>query len=289
MVEDPAGALRPARRRVQAWLDRLPPTPTRVVRRLRDRQVLLAGSSLAFYGLISALPLLLISLAVAQRLLGPDTVRQLGETASATQARGAGRILTDLTGAASAPGWWIYVLALWPATAYGGGLRRAFVEANRDQEALPGLKGRGIGLLLVLVLPVLLVAGIPLTFSLTHMGGGLLPTLGGLALGLGGGVVAGTLLNTLLYRVFTSEHFGWRVTVGTAVVVATLTSLLSLGFVAYVRLATLEQRYGSGVLAMVMLFGVWLLAANVLLLAGYHALVELEETDGRAGGQRGTG
>ena len=273
-------AVRPAKRRLQAWMDRLPPGPSRVVARLLDRQVLLAGSSLAFYGLVSALPLLLISLSITERLLGPDTVRQLGDQAMSQQARGAGRILMDVGSAAASPGWWIYVLAIWPATAYGGGLRRAFMEAHGDEEALPGLKGRAIGLLLVLVLPVVVLGGIPLTFVLAHLAGqGVLGTIGGLVVAVIGGAVAGTALNSVLYHAFTSEDLGWRRTLPTAGVVATLTSLMSLGFVAYVRFADLEVRYGSAMLAMVLVFGAWLLAVNVLLLSGYHAIVELEHPD----------
>ncbi len=273
-------AVRPVTRRLTSWLDRLPPGPSRVVTRLLDRQVLLAGSSLAFYGLVSALPLLLISLTFAERLFGPDTVRQLSQQAISQQARGAGRILMDVGGAVTSPGWWIYVLAIWPATAYGGGLRRAFMEAHGDEESLPGLKGRAIGLLLVLVLPVVVLGGIPLTFVLVHMAGqGALGTIGGLAVGVVGGAIAGTALNSILYHAFTSEDLGWRRTLPTAAVVATATSLMSLGFVAYIRFADLEHRYGSAMLAMVLVFGVWLLAVNVLLLSGYHAIVEFEHSD----------
>lgn len=274
-----ANAERAVLRRLRPWLDRLPSTLTRVVRRILSRQVLLAASSLAFYGLISALPLLLISLELVDRVMGPDTVRQLAERLSGSDVRDAGQLLLDLSGGASS-GWWIYVLALWPATAYGGGLRRALMEARGDTEALPGLKGRAIGLLLVLVLPAVVMLGIPLTFTLIRVGGqGLWGGAASIGLALGGGIVAGSLLNTLLYQGFSSEALDWRSTVGTAALVAAVTSVTSLGFVAYVRTTALEQRYGSGVLALLMLFGVWLLVVNVLLLAGYHAIVELEERD----------
>ena len=277
-------AVEPVTRRLRSWMDRLPPGPARVVARLLDRQVLLAGSSLAFYALVSALPLTLLSLTLADDLFGPEAVRQVSQQLTASEARGAGRMLMDVSSAAQSPSWVIYAFVLWPATAYGGGLRRAFMEANGDRETLPGLKGRAIGLLLVLVLPVVLIGGIPLTFVLTRLAGdGLAGTLVGVALAVVGGAVTGTLLNTLLYHAFTSEDLGWRRTVPTAALVATLTALMSLGFVVYLRFADLEQRYGSEVLATVLLLGVWMLAVNVLLLAGYHAIVEYERADEDAG------
>lgn len=264
-------------------MDRLPPGPARVVARLLDRRTVLVGSSLAFYGLVSALPLLLISLTAAERLLGPESIRRLSQQATETDARGVGQILLDVAGGTGGPGWWVYLLVLWPATAYGGGLRRAFMEARGDEEALPGLKGRAIGLLLVLILPLVVLGGIPLAFVLTRLWeGGLAGTLAGLGVGLLGGVVVGTLLNAVLYHAFTSEDLGWARTLPTAAVVATATSLTSVGFVEYVRLASLEQRYGSATLAMVLLFGVWLFAVNVLLLAGYHAIIEYQQADDQA-------
>ena len=273
--------------RLRTWLDRLPPTPTRVVRRLLDREVLLAGSSLAFYGLVSALPLALISLTVAEGVVGRDTVQRISQQASATQAGGIGQILSDLTNASVSPGWGVFLLALWPATAYGAGLRRAFIEANGDREALPGLKGRLIGLLLVLLLPVVLMAGFPLTFVLSRLGGeGLGGTLVGVALALVGGALVGTIVNTVLYHAFTNEGLGWRSTVATAAGVASVTSLMSLGFVLYLRLGELGQRYGSAVLGAVLVLAVWLLAVNVLLLAGYHAIIEVDQSSGEQADER---
>ena len=262
-------------------MDGLPPGPARVLGRLLDRRVVLVASSLAFYGLISALPLLLVSLTAAEWVLGPDAVRRLAQQATRTDARGVAQILLDVGGGTGGPAWWAYLFVLWPATAYGGGLRRAFMEAHGDEETLPALKGRAIGLLLVLILPLVVLGGIPVAFVLTRLWeGGLVGTFAGLGVGLLGGVVAGTLLNAVLYQAFTSEDLGWARTLPTAAVVATATSLMSVGFVEYVRLATLEQRYGSATLAMVLLFGVWLFAVNVLLLAGYHAILEYQRADG---------
>lgn len=268
---------RPVVGRLRGWLDRLPPSGRRVVRRLWTREVMLAGSSLAFYGLVSALPLALLSLAAVEAVVGRQAVQQLSQQASASPGSGVGTVLSELARAAAAPGWGIVLLALWPATAYGGGLRRAFIEARGEREPLPAIKGRIMGLLLVLLLPIVLMAGIPLSFALSRLGGeGLLGTLAGTVLALVGGGLVATLVATLLYQAFTTADFGWRTTVLTAATVGGATSLMSLGFAAYLRLADLEQRYGSGVLGLVLVVAVWLLAANVLLLAGYHALLAHE-------------
>jgi membrane protein len=272
---DVRGHAATARRWADARMDRLPPLAQRVVRRLLSREVLLPASSLAFYGMISALPLLLLSLSVAERVFGPNVVARLSTQATIMDARSVGQMITDVGSSAAGPGWLVILFALWPATAYGGGLRRAFVEARGDEEALPGLKGRVIGLLLVLVLPLVVVGGVPVSFMLAQFGGDGIPgILAGIALALAVGTLGATVLNTLLYQVFTRGDHPLRTTMGVASAVAFLSSAFSLGFVAYVRVATLEDRYGSGVLAMVMLFGVWLLVTNVLLLSGYHAILE---------------
>ena len=263
----------------QRWFARLPAPYRGLVQRLVDRDVLLAASSLAFYGVISSLPLMVISLAVARGVLGDTTIGQLAQTASSTGAQGMGRLASDLVEAARSFHWAVVVVFLWPATAYGGGLRRALREIQGADEPLPGLKGRAIGLLLVLVLPAIVLAGIPLSFTLTRLGGdGALQSVLGLLLALGGGTLAGTVVVTILYQAFTTTRsLPWRTTVPIAAVVAALSSLLSLGFLAYLRVADLEQRYGNGVLALLLLFGVWMLATNVLLLAGYHGIAELDE------------
>lgn len=276
-----ADAARRVERRLRGWASRLPGPAQQLVGRLADRAVLLPASSLAFYGLVSTLPLALISLSVVDNLFGADALSNLGQGASRSDVEGAGDIVWGVSSAARSPGWWVYLVTLWPATAYGGGLRRAFLEArDGEHESLPGLKGRAIGLLLVLVLPLVVLGGVPLAFALSRLGSdGAGGAALGIALALVGGTVVGTVLNTLLYKVFTVDDLGWRTTIPVAALVGVLTSAMSLGFVVWVRVANLDQRYGSGALALFMLFGVWLLVVNVLLLAGYHAILEVDGAD----------
>src|SRR5690606_1253683 len=180
-------------------------------------------------------------LSAAERVFGPELFGRLSTQATIMGARSVGEMITDVGSSAASPGWLVILFALWPATAYGGGLRRAFMEARGEEETLSGLKGRVIGLLLVLVLPLIVVGGVPVTFMVAQLGGdGTAGLLAGVGLALLVGTLGATLLNTLLYQAFTSGDHPLRTTVAVAATVAFLSSTVSLGFVAYVRVATLE-------------------------------------------------
>jgi hypothetical protein len=58
-------------RTVEGWL---PARVSALLRRFADSEILLSASSLAFYGLVSALPLLMITFAVVEAVTGPRFV-----------------------------------------------------------------------------------------------------------------------------------------------------------------------------------------------------------------------
>jgi hypothetical protein len=62
------------------------------------------------------------------------------------------------------------------------------------------------------------------------------------------------------------------------------TAVFSLLFVIYLDVADIEERFGGGATAVVVMIGLWLFVANSLLLAGYQAVLELDEE-----GQEGAG
>jgi uncharacterized BrkB/YihY/UPF0761 family membrane protein len=75
----------------------------------------------------------------------------------------------------------------------------------------------------------------------------------------------------VIYKVFPQVPPGWTDTLRGALVAAGSIAILSVGYVAYLRLgANFEQRYASDALASVVLLGVWLYAANIALLVGYR-------------------
>lgn len=251
-----------------------------LVDRLLDRDILLTGSSLAFYGLVSMLPLLLIAFAVTKAVAGGGTLTTFAQETVQSGSIALGSFIANLAENSSSLSWVTVLAALWPATAYGSGLRRALTHTSDggDDDEMPGLRGRALGIALVFALPVLVLTGIPLAFVLIRVtGSGPL----GIALGWSAALVAavtlGTLTTAAIYHAFAPEGFGWRETVLAAVPVAALTTVFTLGFVVYLRLGQVEERFGGGATAAVVLMGVWLFVANVLLLAGYHVAIELHE------------
>ena len=250
-----------------------------IVRRLVDREILLQASSLAFYGLVSALPLLIIAFAVAGAVTGDGTLQRFVDSIARSQAgpQGLGRVIDQLVSSSRSLSWVMLVFTLWPATAYGSGLRRAFRHAADEDTGFAGLQGRLMGLGLVFALPLVVLGGIPLVFFLTSLGGdGALARVMGWLLAVGGASIVGALTTTLLYQAFAPGDLGWRDTARGAAVTALTTSVFSLLFVIYLNVGKVEQRFGGGTIGLIIMLGVWLFVANVLLLAGYHAVLELD-------------
>lgn len=264
----------PVRETAAALVSRLPPRLRQFTERLADRKLLLAGSSLAFYGLVSVMPLVLMAFAAVDALLGPEALQQLRAGAPS---RGANLFIGQLTHESASFSAATLLFALWPATAYGGGLRRALREMAGDDEDLPGLRGRGRGLLMVLALPLVVLAGVPVTYGLTGLtGSGVVATVLGWLIALAGGTAIGTVVLTGLYRLFSPVRLELRATAVGAALAAAATALLSLAFVVYLRFGASVDRFGGPVIGMVVLLGVWLFASNVVLLAGFTAGQQLD-------------
>lgn len=266
--------LRAADRRVPVRLSQL-------VRRIGDRDLLTSASSLAFYGLVSALPLLLITFALMAAVTGEQTLQRFADQVSRSGPEGTGQFVDQLASNGGSLTLATLVFTLWPATAYGGGLRRTLVRSSDgDGGPVPGLRGRLLGLGLVLVLPVLVLAGLPLMFFLSALSGdGPLATALGWTLALVAGTLVGTLLTTLLYHAFSPGDLGVRESLRGAALTAVIIGSFSLLFVIYLEVGNTGDRFGGGTIAMVVLLGVWLFVANILLLAGYEAVVVLHENE----------
>lgn len=271
------GARTGLRRRATAALDRLPPRPRGLVRRLANRDLLTEASSLAFYGLVSALPIIMLTLAGASAVAGDQAVQRFVQQASASGPDGSSQFLEQLARNGGSFTLATVLFTLWPATAYGGGLRRALAAASGQQEDAPRLRGRLRAVGLVLLLPLLMLAGLPLMLVLTSLSGdGPLATVVGWLIALVAATVVGTAITAGLYRAFSPEDIGWRSTLAGAALTATATGLFSAAFVLYLRVADTEERFGGGTIAIVVMLGLWLFVSNALLLAGYHAGRQLD-------------
>jgi membrane protein len=258
--------------------ERLPTRLSSLLRRLADRDLLLQGSSLAFYGLVSALPTLMLTFAAAEALGGEGTLEDFASRAADDGPAGSAEFLEQMVANGGSLGFATVLFTLWPATVYGSGLRRALVDSTGERESMPGVRGRLLGLGTALVLPAMLLAGVPLMFVLSMLSGdGAWATALGWVLAVGAAIALGTGLISVVYRVFSPVTLQWPNALRGAAVTAALSAVFSLLFVVYLGIADVEERFGGGEIAIVVLLGVWLFVANVLLLAGYHAAVELEE------------
>lgn len=262
-----------------AAIDRLlPDRVSRLVRRVADRDLLLVASSLAFYGLVSALPLLLIAFAFVEMVAGDSALRSFADRVAEQGPDASGQFVDQLVDSGGTLGLLTLLFTIWPATAYGGGLRRALSRHSTGDESAAGARGRLLGLGMVLVLPVVVLGGVPLMFLLSTLAGGdVVEVALGWTLALAAGTVVATALLTVLYHAFSPQSLGLRESLEGAAVTAAVTAVFSLGFVVYLELGDTEERFGGGVIAVVVLLGVWLFVANILLLAGYQMVLELDE------------
>lgn len=269
------------RRRWNAVADRLPARARRLARRIAGRDLLLESSSLAFYGLVSVLPLLTITFTVVGAVAGEGSLEQLAQQAEENGPAGSGQLLEQLIDTSDTLSWMAIVFTLWPATAYGGGLRRALQQATEADDSAPALRGRATAFLLVLALPVLVLAGLPLAAFLTTLGDdGVAGTILGWVVALVAGGTALTAVIAVLYHAFTPAELGWRHTVRGAALTAVITTCFSVGFVIYLNVGNVEDRFGGGTVGLVVMLGVYLFVANTLLLAGFEGAAELDEDDG---------
>jgi membrane protein len=239
----------------------------------RTDDLFLYGAALAFYGLISAAPLVVVAMWSASLLVGDAQVQRLaGELARlAPPALGVDRAFRRVAQLGATFGLVAVAAALWPATAYGAALVRVLARVDGDRAA-SGLRGRGAALLLVGLVPVLvlgsLVAGYVGAAALGDRGFEIAVGLAS-SFALSFTATAATVL--VVFRLFPRKPPSWPATLIGATAAAGCISAMSASYVAYLRLgANFERRYASDALAAVVLLGVWLYAANVALLVGYR-------------------
>jgi membrane protein len=130
-----------------------------------------------FFGILGLVPLALVALWAAAALVGPDQVVAGMDTAVSGLPAGHGTAdaLRTLTRTAVAMSWLQALIALFPASIYGEGLRRAFLQLSPEQDRFTGWRGRLGLLVLAVAAPVLvlaLLAAGPVVAPLYSAGGG---------------------------------------------------------------------------------------------------------------------
>lgn len=262
-------------------VDQLPRPLAAVVRRLRREDVFLLAAALAFYALVSVVPFAILVLSVVSLVAGDDRARQvadqLGQLLPASLDATAALERVAELGARLGVG--ALALLLWPASAYGAGLSRAFDRLcpGADRPA-KGLRGRALALALVGVMPVLALGGLVAAYAGTAVvGEGPLGTAMGVVLALVFGAAASTATAVVVYKLFSPEPVRRPGLLKGAAVAGASISVLSAGYAVFLQFAgEFEYRYGTSGLASVVLLAVWLFLANALLLVGYQVAKEVE-------------
>lgn len=268
-VRKPAGS-------VETVMDRLPESARRVASSFRDDDVILLAAGLAFYALVSVAPLVVIALWATSVVVGDDAVKQTGEELRrlVPSKLGVDKAFENVANAGAQIGVWAVLAALWPATAYGAGLVRAFNRLSHRSPQLPGLRGRALTLVLMAALQVVVLAGLVVVLIGPRLvGRSAVALAAGWALALALGFLAVAAMSGLIYKVFVPDDVPRAGIVKGAVTVAAGVSVLSVAYALFFRLgANFEQRFASSGLAAVVLLAVWLFLANALLLIGYPAV-----------------
>jgi membrane protein len=254
-------------------VERLPDPARRVVERVRGMDIALFASGLAFYALVSAAPLAIVATWIASLVVGGDAIRHAAATMQQHAPGGIqlGSFLQAVVDAGTSAGALAVLTALWPATSYGSGLRRAFDRLSpRTVKEAKGLRGRGLALLVLL--PVFVAGSLLGSFVGTQvLGDGGIAFALGLLLALATGFVAAGVGTALIYRIFPPERMPWPSILKGTLFTASAISVLSLGMTVFVSLAgsNEQQRFGSTGMALLVLFAVWLFLSNAMLLVGY--------------------
>lgn len=237
--------------------------------RLREEDVLLPASGLAFYALISMAPLLIVSVWIVSLLLGDSRIQQLSEEVKNTAPRGLGleTLVQRVADEGTSLGVGAFVAALWPATAYGSALARGFERLDPGGEDLRGLRGRGLAILAILPLFVLGILGTAF-FGTTLLQDGIMASLLGPVIALAFGFAAAFVGSAVIFWIFPLQRLPWGRLLPAAAIAAGFIAILSVGFVLYLNLgANFEDHYATSTIAGMVLLGVWLFLSNAVLLA----------------------
>ena len=132
----------------------------------RAEDVFLYSAALAFYGLISVAPLVVVALWVTSLVVGPTQIHDAAAELAhfSPEALGADRALERVADLGTRLGLVAVIAAVWPATAYGSALVRVLDRLTGDPDAT-GLQRRGAALLLVCLAPVLVLASLVASYA----------------------------------------------------------------------------------------------------------------------------
>jgi membrane protein len=253
-----------------------------VIRRLRQEDLFLLAAGLAFYALVSVVPFATLVLWVLSLMAGDNRVHQVAAVLARSLPPNVqlAQAFERVANLGAGLGFGALIALLWPATAYGSGLSRAFgrLAPNAEQPA-KGLRGRALALALVGVMPALLLIGLVASYVGTSVvGQGLAARIFGWLLALAFGFLVSGAAAVALYKLFSPRPVRGRGLLRGAAVAGASISLLSAGYAFFLHFgADFEHRYASSGLAAIVLLAVWLFFANAFILVGYQVALEVAD------------
>ncbi len=259
---------------------RLPGPMAAVVRRLRSEDVFLLAAALSFYALVSVVPFAVLVLWLVSLITGKARVHEVANQLARhlPVELGVEDALQRVADLGAGLGLGALAALVWPATAYGAGLRRSFARlaCNRDED-VKGLRGRALALGLIGVVPALSLAGLVAGYLGTAVvGHGGLALVAGWVLALAFAFVASAVGVAVIYRLFTPLSLGWASIARGAVAAAAAISVVSLGYVIFLNSGVdFQHRYATSSLAAVVLLAFWLFMTNALILVGFQIAQEV--------------
>ncbi len=259
---------------------RLPGPMAAVVRRLRSEDVFLLAAALSFYALVSVVPFAVLVLWLVSLITGEARVHEVANQLARhlPVELGVEDALQRVADLGAGLGLGALAALIWPATAYGAGLRRSFARlaCNRDED-VKGLRGRALALGLIGVVPALSLAGLVAGYLGTAVvGHGGLALVAGWILALAFAFVASAVGVAVIYRLFTPLSLGWASIARGAVAAAAAISVVSLGYVIFLNSGVdFQHRYATSSVAAVVLLAFWLFMTNALILVGFQIAQEV--------------
>src|SRR5437764_9657807 len=155
---------------VSRFVDRLerklPPPARTVFERARGQDILLYASGLSFYALVSVVPLAIFVIWISSLVLGDHRVHEFARELKRVAPKNldAGGFVQRVADLGTSLGVPALITALWPASSYGAGLRRAFDRLGpRNPREPKGLKGRGLAL--IVLLPLFVIGSIVASYA----------------------------------------------------------------------------------------------------------------------------
>jgi membrane protein len=259
---------------VKAWLHR-------VRRRLSSIDLALTGAGLTFYAGIAVVPSLLVALWAAGLIVGGARLAEFAHSLGAAlpSSLGAPDVARRLVETGARLSWTSALVAAFPASLYGEGLRRAFVAMEGGgSERLLGWRGRLRVLPVLAIAPLAVLAVLAITPLLARLftseAAG--PTSLGVFVALVVDWLALAVPMTWAYRVVGRDVRRWLPAVAAGFGTASFVSGFLQGFVLFLALPIdLEKPFGGlPVVGAVVAVGFWLWVLHLVVLVGYAVALE---------------